>query len=671
MQVRDKTSMAEVMEESKLNPRDQFACPASKKSVLPRSARWWPVLLAPAAIIVPAAAQNQTPPLFFDFNGRVTDSPVVPYSTPGGVPAAVDVKVADGALTMTNKAGGSFGVTFKMTPFDPDQLSYIAFDYRVDKETKVDLFLRVNGKYHGIGFTGPVKMRPGSILLGRVPGVRVDGQWHRAVLPVRDWLRSLYPKADSLKVDEFIAGNWNNEGYLMAGIGGNGPGASWSIDNLALLATSPADKADFTRAGAATYSLDGETPKTSGQFGRLSDGYHTIVIRDKKGDLLATVPYLAASSLKAGTPQWQGNDIVLPLTAPNGLDTKALKLKVDNKEYALDSPFLKWEIDNADLRFAAGDAGLSWKQGDTVSLILDGFKDARGTGPGTASSVLTMEYGKHDGPMEQPRVTLEGIASLGDGTFENSLDQWGPQDMNGFPGAVVERVKREDAMPGNEYAVRLTCPRTGTPFGTRIRQQSFDASQFPIISFDYKATDRLRLDFRLNWNGTPYSIKFTDRDTQTPRLGTVDGVTTDGRWHHAEIPLLRWMKQTRPDATTFQVDNLGLADDNWLGNARGVQVWFDNFQFVPRINGTTVNGQVQLSDVTGLKGLSWSVDMVPLSMPDQNADGTNRFQISGDGRCWLHIRAQNGAGAWGPAAHTPLLFEKPAPPPTAVTTGGP
>ena len=53
-----------------------------------------------------------------------------------------------------------------------------------------------------------------------------DG-WKRAHILLRAWLRAQLPDAKSVVVDEILVGNWDNSGYLMAGIGGNGPGANW------------------------------------------------------------------------------------------------------------------------------------------------------------------------------------------------------------------------------------------------------------------------------------------------------------------------------------------------------------------------------------------------------------------------------------------------------------
>ena len=83
-------------------------------------------------------------------------------------------------------------------------------------------------------FTGPTGVRPGAISLGDAEITQGKEGWKRAHIPLRARLRALLPNPKTLVVDEILIGNWDNSGYLMAGIGGNGPGANWQMDDLRL-----------------------------------------------------------------------------------------------------------------------------------------------------------------------------------------------------------------------------------------------------------------------------------------------------------------------------------------------------------------------------------------------------------------------------------------------------
>ena len=209
-----------------------------------------------------------------------------PYAVPNGLPSGARMELDGGALKIVNTHAGSFGVTTGLPSFDALKFSHLSFDYRMQPSVKVNIFLRVNGKYHGIIFSGPDRVRAGSIKLGTIADVQTDDAWHRADLPLRDWLQTLYPTADKFTIDDIIIGNWDNEGYLVAGFGGNPVGATYFLDNFSLSGPrSPAGEAkfDLKSSGDAklTYALDdGEYQPVSGQTLSLktSDGPHLLSV---------------------------------------------------------------------------------------------------------------------------------------------------------------------------------------------------------------------------------------------------------------------------------------------------------------------------------------------------------------------------------------------------------
>ena len=176
------------------------------------------------AAFAPVAAFAQ--PKTIDFSAPDDAKIAAPYTVPGGVAAAVDVKIENGALAFTNRAGGSFGVQLNVTPLDLSQISDLSFDYTLSSDAKVNIFLRSGGKYYAIYFSGPKRVRPGTTVLGDLGINSLSGH---ADIPLREWLGR-----SSGKVEEILIGNWDNTGYALAGIGGNGPGAKWTLDNLKL-----------------------------------------------------------------------------------------------------------------------------------------------------------------------------------------------------------------------------------------------------------------------------------------------------------------------------------------------------------------------------------------------------------------------------------------------------
>ena len=159
-----------------------------------------------------------------------------PYGAPGGVTSGATVELEKRARWFfRNRApgfvwraalGGRRSMSTKITD--------VEFDFKASPDARVNWFFRVGKNYYGVHFTGPESVRAGATLLGSVETTELPNGWRHAHIPLRAWLRSQSPTQSSLVIDEILIGNWDNDGYLMAGIGGNGPGAWWQMDNLKL-----------------------------------------------------------------------------------------------------------------------------------------------------------------------------------------------------------------------------------------------------------------------------------------------------------------------------------------------------------------------------------------------------------------------------------------------------
>ena len=187
-----------------------------------------------ALVAAPALAQTASSPRVIDFSKPDDANIARPYAAPGGVTSGAIVGLKNGALDITNRAPGSFGVRLDIAPLDVDEITDLTFDFKASADARVNWFFRAGGNYYGVHFTGPNTVRPGTIALGDARISAGKDGWKRAHIPLRGWLRAALPAAKTVIVDEILIGNWDNEGYLMAGIGGNGPGANWQIDDLKL-----------------------------------------------------------------------------------------------------------------------------------------------------------------------------------------------------------------------------------------------------------------------------------------------------------------------------------------------------------------------------------------------------------------------------------------------------
>jgi hypothetical protein len=615
-----------------------------------------------------ASITSSTHPALATYDFEAGPVPFAPFQKEGGVAPGTRFDLANGALTLTNAYAGSFGVDTKIAPFDADKYSHVSFDYALNPDVKVNIFFRLhdNGLYHGAIFSGPDTVRAGSVLLGEIPGVVADGKWHHADIPLRDWLRKLYPTKTPLTVDEIVIGNWDNSNYLMAlGVAGNGAGATWKMDNFAITGAGPGEakfqiKADDGSALAApqeySYALDDgpATPLTSAEL-TLSPGtgLHRLRLLDKNKKPAGSYEFFVAKDApRVGKPELVNNDLRVPIESDAGLDAMKLKLDVGGHGFQLDSPYLTWDGAAGNLDLQAAAAGLQWPDGAQIPLALEGVQDVLGRAAPPLKTSLKMEYSRHKAP--PPLPTLAVAQAVGTGTFEDSLDEWAPK--TDWPGAAVVERDSETAASG-KASVRLTAPVNAGNFGAYIRQTAFDAAKFPVIEFDYCIPPELRADFIFDWGGQTMSVGFTDRTPQWTRIGAVPEIVADGQWHHAQLRLYEMMRAAKPDASDFKVNWLALADAGWLGNPKGLCYWIDNFQFVPVAPGAPFRSKVLAADVTGVKGVSWTLDGTPKTEAPTAAKATDAIEATADGAQWLHVRAQNGAGEWSATSHVPLLLD--------------
>ena len=586
------------------------------------------------------------------------------------------MQLDSGALKIVNTHAGSFGVTTGLPTFDAMNFSHLSFDYRIQPSVKVNIFLRVNGKYHGIIFCGPDRVRAGSIKLGNIADVQTDDKWHHADLPLRDWLQKMYPTADKLTVDDIIIGNWDNEGYLVAGFGGNPVGATYYLDNVSLSGPrSPANEAKFTLQTAddakakLTYALDdGEYQPVNEKMLSLKapDGPHLLSVLRTEEDgeaFRASYPFvMSAAAPQVGAPRLDGNTLHIPIETSAALDLKTLQLKVGDQTFKRDAQTLT--LDGDDLQLAAGEAGFRWQNGQEIALNLDGLKDSLGRDVDKKTVPLKVDYAQMKAPPPLPELKFaDGREVWSAGDFETNAGGWVP---TGDGAALIDRDDTTKAE--GEYSLRFTSPSNGPPFRANLELKSNDIGQYPVLSFDYRVPPDLRIDFLVSFDNQNWKIGFTDTDNPWPELGKIPDVKADNQWHHAEVNLFDWMKKARPQAANYKLNWFGLGDLAWQGNAAGIRFWLDNFRFIPVESGAPLKAQVMDNTVSGVQKIAFVLDDKTETVPDiSKAIAGTQLEVPGQGRRWLHLRAQNGAGVWSATNHIPLWLSGTAPRVSEVT----
>lgn len=490
-------------------------------------------------------------------------------------------------------AGGSMGVKLNVPPFDADALTRLSFDYTRSNDAKINLFFRVNGRYFAVLLFGPKQVRAGTTI---IYDANIQDTRGHVEIPLRAALRSQLPGADSLKVDEVLAGNWDNSGYLLAGIGGNGPGANWSVSNFKL-----------------------ERPDVKPSFG-------------------------------AG--RWEEQELVIPAKDVDALPWKNLHLQSDAGG-AQPGNFFRFDarrgfvFDLPSFLRVSPPGVKPLQEGQEVAYKLLGESETvltQGQAPFHLSSSTPAPPQLR---LSVPQPTSDFFADFETASF---------RDAGGLDWGTSTVVERDAANPYNGgWSARIINTRLASPFDLRPSSSEINVAGRPVFTFAYRCDDRLRLDLNLAWNGQPYSIHFTDSDNPNPRLGDL-GAVRDGKWHLATFDLLAALKKAKPDATAFVIQNLQFSDAGWPGNVKNLSWWLDDWKWAPATQGK-LEGELALLDASGTQAVSYTLDQNSATSAETKAIGGPKLSLDLAGKTglwWLHARAQNGAGKWSETAHYPI-----------------
>ncbi|MCX7600177.1 MAG: hypothetical protein N2512_15115, partial [Armatimonadetes bacterium] len=235
-------------------------------------------------------------------------------------------------------------------------------------------------------------------------------------------------------------------------------------------------------------------------------------------------------------------------------------------------------------------------------------------------------------------------------TFEEGLEGW--SNRGGSDGAKVE-LDTSTAASGRA-CVKLTQQTQGGSMQAAINILPFQAEAYPLVSFDYNFQPGVHLDLLVWCNGSYYPISMTDDPAGA--IGRVQGMVADGQWHHVTLDLFGMLRRVIREGG-LSVSYIVVTDRNNADNPVGAVARFDNL-----VVGRPGTGPVQMTwratDTTGIKAYSYACDRNAATEPDTNAESSEQAANLGaldNGIWYFHIRAQDGAGNWGPARHYAIL----------------
>jgi hypothetical protein len=581
---------------------------------------------------------------------------------------------------------------------------------RVDFMLKTDLggeetYCQVHFCHKGEGFNviGSVKdVAPD----GTKGEIVADDHWHHAEVNLYDLLRDFSTgkgKTCSYQVKMIWltgGGTWTAAPHLFPG---NYAGTEYFLDNFFFVPTVGAD----TRLEWAADSLTGvagalvsaspdinKLPAEDARAGRKVTGDGTTLgdfgsgltylwIRpfDANGNLAA--PLVTRALIVAGRPEiagvWPADGshsasptigVNLRVDRANSIDPSSvqLQIEVDGKPYAADGK--PYTVDGKVLTYDAPTGRLIWDGRETDkpdggTLFPDGAKvkvrlvDLRDVASNAPTALPTWQFVfdykmDHTGP--RVFVTSKAHPTGWYDDFRGETVAW-----KAYPGEGATLKPVPDGRGG--MALDVSPSRDLAPFGAMHTFEGYavySALRYTHLSFDYRIPAGVDADLLVRLRDDKggevlRAVTLTGTAITWPKLGKVAGIVADGQWHSALVPLVDLLDHG-PDgpAGSHTVQGIGFGDTAPKASKRGVGFQIANVAALSPRATTQCRVQWHANDETGVQGYSWVLDQQPFTEPPaQVTEHEQRLtgKTLAPGNNWFHIRAQDGAGNWGPTTH--------------------
>ena len=640
----------------------------------------------PASDPAPLLTSATNPGLFEDF--EAADSVWDPTASPRDVAVERASGGASGSKTclrVTNASpGADLGVKVPL-PRDVDATrALLQFDYCIPRAAKIHLYVTVAGQRHFIPLTAEDEDNPVLPQMGSID-VQADGKWHRAAFDLAGAILRRYPGQRPLPIQEMAFGYFH-EGYLRAGIGGNGPGVSYALDNFVVATVTPAAPAlvwsaptspekpifvvSYDRNPAGVPPVTQPVTTTTATPKDLPEGLWFAHVRYRKPDgawsRSAHLPFRIAGqqcALRSTAPAgatWTGDPVVFHLSPADGphVDPSRLVLTVNGSTIQNAARAAAYDPEKRQVAVHLDRVGMVFPDKQPIQVAVKAYTVAGGSMEG--ASTLVMDRSHDTRPPDPPVVKTAGIAE----GFEEGVGTW----------AGINALVTRDATTAasGKSSLRVTNPTLGSPFAAYAFGQAFDAGRTPLLRFAYRMPQTICQNLAVAARQATVGIGFSDNSDPYPVLASIANVKQDDQWHAAEVNLREALLGLRLRPDQFQVSSLSLGDRGYSGAVAGSSYWIDDFQMVPAVSGAAgVKLSWATADPSGIQGYRYRWSTNAAEAPDTPlAGGVTEHTFTGvpEGLVYLHLQAQDSAGNWSEASHTPFLVDNT--PPAIGAPGG-
>ncbi len=460
--------------------------------------------------------------------------------------AQTAVRRRGAAYELTNTvSGGPFVVALKPRRVDLAKRQVLRFQWRVLRgRPRVDLYFDFQGVRHRVVLAGPEKAE-GVVTLGAFSAAPSKPKgWRAAAVGLFEMMRARYPRAKQLVIENPRLGNYSNENYLFAGLGGNGLGDAYALRGVKWTKRPAPGPLRVRRV-----EFPFEDPTNQSRVSFWLDG--------------------PAADFNS--------DGILARVRAAGMKPRVFRITDPALSYAAGAHRVDLDLERA---------GLSFAKPQTVRFELG----RAGRAPDYAAEWRFDPTKDHvppavriSGSKRKPPIVADfeedaaGVISVGLPNYIAGADA----------GALLYRD--DSTRAAGRYSLRVANKKLGLNFGAGWMNDGFCFGRYRVLSFDY-------------------AIPPTTRDVTVSVLmrRQAQAITfswSDGRWHHAEFDLFRLLRSRLPAWAEPRAEAIWIGDSRWYGwsgNYVGAAFHLDNLTLSPVLSKPDLDFAWSAWDVSGI-----------------------------------------------------------------------
>lgn len=570
--------------------------------------------------------------------------------------------------------GGPFGATINATAFHAGLFPVLRFKYQIPKDTLIDLSPNA-GSWKRVTLTDN-NARNTYPSIGSIPNFKADGQWHQAELDLAAMLASEVRSTSHFSVSQMLLVDWGYQGnpegvevwfddFQIAPLLSRKKGIvlSWSAHDPSGIknysyhwSKSGEESADIIPEGVFNSKTFTEVPEGDAWFHiRAQDSAgnwgpnrsYRFIVDDTAPALVGTYP---APNEKSGEDRIK---LVIYKKGGAALDPSTIVLTVNGSQYLPDAPGMTWDSETGSLIWdwlkLSPALRVSAENGASFKVALGPVTDFAGNKFDGKEWSWTFDVSKDTKSPEAP-----GIQSS-DGhvfSFTSFSDTIAPCSLSGSGNELS--LHKDEVLGQNVLKAESTFL---SQLGVTLQSKEYELKDYPYLSFDYRFPEGFKTDLMVTIQANKYVLRMTDSFIRRrySEIGRVE-VTCDNKWQHIDLDLFGYVKAVAPDQPNYLVKSVLLGDLGFDQNPGGTVFYLDNVSF---FGPSSSSSKFELSglDISGIQGYSFNISRNPYDKPEMKTNLQGNTLDTGQlafGIWYLHARAYDKAGNWGPASHLPI-----------------